>query len=167
MEAVLSTTRRHSSSLATPSHPMAIRRAARMPKGVAALPSPSRLQEMLALMAFSVSRSRQARGSSRRRTGRNRREMASMKPHLFMIAMIPVHRHRIPPMEIQSSTAAVAPSRAALETSAMVPLTTPNTRESTTIPVQTHAIAIARITSPHSMWARPGSYKNFSYYAQT
>ena len=43
MEAVFSTTSRHSSSLAVPLQPRAIRRAAWIPRGVAALPSPSRL----------------------------------------------------------------------------------------------------------------------------
>ena len=55
MEAVLSTTRRHSSSSATPPQPCAMRRAARTPSGVAALPSPSRLADTLADRAASVS----------------------------------------------------------------------------------------------------------------
>ena len=54
MEAVFSTTSRHSSSLAVPSAPRAMRRAARIPSGVAALPSPKRLAEMLADTALSV-----------------------------------------------------------------------------------------------------------------
>lgn len=73
MEAVLSTTSRQSSSLATPSQPRAILRAARIPRGVAALPSPSRLAETLAETAASVSPSRLAWGSSRRKMGRKAR----------------------------------------------------------------------------------------------
>ena len=83
-----------------------------------------------------------------------------MKPHRFMIAMIPVHRHMMPPMEMHSSTAAVAPSMAALDTSVMVPLRTPKIKDRTTIPVQTHAIAIS-ITSTQSMWLGRKSYGNF------
>ena len=48
MEAVLHTTRVHISSLATPGLRRLIRRTASIPKGVAALPSPSRLAEKLA-----------------------------------------------------------------------------------------------------------------------
>ena len=121
------------------------------------MPSPNRLQEMLALRAFSVSRSRLARGKSRCSRGRNSRERPSIKPQRFMMAMIPVHRQRMPPMETHSSTAAVAPSMAAADTSAIVPLMSPKTRDSTTMPVQTQAIAI-RITSSHCMRRAAGSY---------
>ena len=51
MEAVLHTTSMHRLSDATPGERLAMSRAASSPKGVAALPNPSRLAETLALTA--------------------------------------------------------------------------------------------------------------------
>ena len=76
MEAVLSTTSRHSSSLAAPPQFRAIRRAAWMPSGVAALPRPRRFAETLAETAASVSSSRLALGSRRRSSGQNLHDAA-------------------------------------------------------------------------------------------
>ena len=142
MEAVFSTTSRHSSSLATPSQPLAMRRAARMPSGVAALPRPSRLAETLAEMAASVSSSRLASGSSRRSRGRKVRASPWEIPQTFMISMIPLHKHSIPAMETLRSMADWAPAMAAFATSSRFPDRMPNIRDSTTIPVQIQAIAI-------------------------
>ena len=142
MEAVFSTTSRHSSSLATPSVPRAIRQAARIPMGVAALPSPSRLADTLAVTAASVSGSRLAWGSSRRSTGRNSRPSRRDSPHRSMTSISPVHRHSTPAMERHSRTACPAPSSAAALTASMRPYTAPHTTLTTAIPVQIHAIAI-------------------------
>ena len=54
----------------------------------------------------------------------------------------------IPAMLRHSSTAAAAPSSAAFPTAEMVPPVRPNATESTTIPVHTHAIAIASHLHP-------------------
>ena len=135
MEAVFSTTRRHSSSLATPPQPCAMRCAARMPAGVAALPSPSKLALTLALRAASVSLSPPARGSSRRSTGRSRRDRPSAMPLRAMTSSTPDHRHSAPAMASVSSTAAPAPSSAAAVTAVNRPLTAPHTSAATTIPV--------------------------------
>ena len=143
MEAVFSTTRRHRSSLATPPHPRAMRRAARMPRGVAAFPRPSRLADMLADRAARVSWSREACGSSRRRRGRKIRANPAERPQAFMISMTPLHRHRIPAMEIPRSTAEAAPSMAASATASICPVRMPKIRDSTTIPHQIQVIAIS------------------------
>ena len=142
MEAVLSTTSRHSSSLATPSQPRAMRQAARMPRGVAALPRPRRLAEVLAETAARVSGSRQALGSSRRSTGRNTRARPSERPQAFMISMTPLQRHMTPAMDRLSSTAESAPSRAASATASRFPVARPKPRDSTTMAVQIQAIAM-------------------------
>ena len=92
-------------------------------------------------MAASVSSSREACGSSRRRRGRNARARAEDRPQTFMISMTPDQRHRIPAMERLSSMAAFAPSRAAFATASRRPVKRPNNKDSTTIPVQTQAIA--------------------------
>ena len=141
MEAVFSTTSRHSSSLATPPQPRAIRRAAWMPRGVAALPRPSRFADTLAETAASVFSSRLARGISRRRMGRKARASPADRPQAFMISMTPLHRHSTPAMETLSSTAEAAPSMAASATASRRPVRRPKTRDSTTIPVQIQVIA--------------------------
>ena len=142
MEAVFSTTSRHSSSLAVPLQPRAIRRAAWIPRGVAALPSPSRLADTLAESAANVFSSRLAWGISRRRMGRKARANPAERPQTFMISMTPLHRHRMPAMETLSSTAEAAPSIAASATASRFPVNRPKTRDSTTIPVQIQVIAI-------------------------
>ena len=142
MDAELSTTSRHSSCDAVPPQPCAMRRVARMPSGVAALPSPSRLAERLAEMAASVSGSRLALGNSRRSSGRNSRASAAESPHCSMTSITPVQRHMMPAIDTHSSTAAVAPSSAAPPSSPTLPVSMPNTSETATIPVQSHAIAI-------------------------
>jgi hypothetical protein len=50
----------------------------------------------------------------------------------------------MPTIDRQSWTAESAPSSAAFATASRVPLVIPNIRETTTIPVQIHAIAMAR-----------------------
>ena len=142
MDAELSTTSRQSSCDAVPPQPCAMRRAARMPSGVAALPSPSRSAERLAEIAASVSGSRLASGSSRRSSGRNSRASAAESPHCSMTSITPVQRHMMPAIDTHSSTAAVAPSSAAPPSSPTLPVSMPNTSETATIPVQSHAIAI-------------------------
>ena len=160
MEAVFSTTSRHSSSLATPPQPRAIRRAAWIPRGVAALPSPSRLADTLADRAARVCSSRLARGISRRSSGRNTRARPADRPQAFMISMTPLHRHSTPAMETESSTAEAAPSMAASATASSRPVSSPNTRDSTTIPVQIQVIAIR---SPPVTRVRPiGGNTNIS-----
>ena len=139
IEAVFNTTNRQSSLLATPSQLRAIRRAARIPSGVAALPRPRRLAET----AANVSSSRLASGSRRRKMGRKARASPADSPQAFMISITPLQRHRMPAMEMLSSTAEPAPSRAAFATSSRFPVAMPKIRDSRTIPVHTHAIAIA------------------------
>ena len=142
MEAVFSTTSRHSSSLATPPQPFAILLAARMPRGVAALPRPRRFADTLADTAARVSGSLQALGRSLRRTGRNSRASPAERPQAFMISMTPLQRQRTPAMARLSSMADRAPSSAAFATASRFPERRPKTSESVTIPVQTHAISI-------------------------
>ena len=142
MEAVFSTTRRHSSSLAMPPQPLAILRAARIPRGVAALPKPSRFAETLADTAARVSGSLLALGRSRRRSGRNSRASPAERPQAFMISITPLHRHSTPAMARLSSTADRAPSSAAFATASRFPVRSPKANDSVTIPVQTHAISI-------------------------
>ena len=154
MEAVFSTTSRHSSSLAVPPQPRAIRRAAWMPSGVAALPSPSRLADTLADRAARVASSRLARGIRRRRTGRKARASPPDRPQTFMISMTPLHRHSTPAMETLSSTAEEAPSMAASATASSRPVSRPKIRDSTTIPLQIQVIAMRFF--PPSSRARPG-----------
>ena len=48
----------------------------------------------------------------------------------------------MPAIATQSSTAALAPSSAAFPSSPTLPVSMPNTSETATIPVQSHAIAI-------------------------
>ena len=59
-----------------------------------------------------------------------------------MISMTPLHRHSTPAMETLSSTAEAAPSMAASATASSRPVMRPNTRDSTTIPVQIQVIAM-------------------------
>ena len=143
-EAVFSTTRRHNSSLAVPLQPTAIRLAACIPAGVAALPSPSRLALTLALRASSVSSSRPAWGSRRRRTGRSRRLSPAAMPLRRISSSTPDHRHSAPAMTSTSSTAAAAPSSAAAVTADRRPLTAPYTRDTVTISVQNIPITTPR-----------------------
>ena len=142
MEAVLSTTSLHSSSSARPLVCLAMRRAAWMPRGVAALPRPSRFADTLPERASSVSGSRDARGSRRLRTGRNSRPRASARPQALITPITPLHRHSTPAMCRHSSTAAAAPSRAAFPTAPTVPFIRPKTTDAVTISVHTQAIAI-------------------------
>ena len=121
MEAVLSTTSRHSSSLAVPPQFRAIRRAAWMPSGVAALPRPRRFAETLAETAASVSSSRLALGSRRRSSGRNSAAMRRDRPQTFRISMTPLQRQRMPAIERLSSRADWAPSSAAAATALRFP----------------------------------------------
>ena len=143
MEAVFSTTSRHSSSLATPPQPRAILRAARMPRGVAALPRPSRLADTLADTAARVSLSWLASGSSRRSRGRKARARLPERPQTFMISITPDHRHSTPAMDRLSSTALWAPERAASDTASMRPVAAPNSRERRTIPPHIRDMAIS------------------------
>ena len=105
MDAVLHTTSMHKLSLATPGVRRLIRRAASSPRGVAALPSPSRLAETLAAMVSMVPRSPAKSGNSRRRMGRSRRASFSASPARCMTSITPIHRQRTPAMEIPSSMA--------------------------------------------------------------
>ena len=100
-EAVFSTTKRHSSSEAS-ARPSAIRTAARMPMGVAALPSPSKLADTLALRAARVSRSCQAFGKSRERMGESSRDSFSEAPLYSISRETPHQRHIGPAMESAS-----------------------------------------------------------------
>ena len=95
------------------------------------------------LTAAMVSGSRLAPGSSRLSSGRNRAASFFSRPHCFSSSINPDHRHSTPAREIHSSTAALAPSRAAAETSAIFPPVIPHTTDAATITTQTTAIAIA------------------------
>ncbi len=61
-----------------------------------------------------------------------------------MTSITPVHRHITPAIARHSSTALCAPSSAAAPSSPARPLSTPKTRETVTIPVQSQDIAIER-----------------------
>lgn len=67
----------------------------------------------------------------------------------------------MPAIDTHSSTAAVAPSSAAPPSSPTLPVSMPNTSETATIPVQSHAIALKiplpKPVSAYSMPARQGS----------
>ena len=121
-----------------------VRLAACIPAGVAALPSPSRLALTLALRAASVSSSRPAWGSRRRRTGRSRRLSPAAMPLRRISSSTPDHRHSAPAMTSTSSTAAAAPSSAAAVTADRRPLTAPYTRDTVTISVQNIPITTPR-----------------------
>ena len=140
-EAVFSTTRRHSSLSAVPWDPRAMRRAARIPKGVAAFPSPRRVADRFPLTAAKVSGSRLAPGSSRRSAGRNRAASFLSSSHCFKSSINPDHRHRAPARDRHSSTAAPAPSSAAADTSAMRPHAAAHRTEAVTMAVHINAIA--------------------------
>ena len=142
MEAVLHTTSMHSASEATPGLQRLIRRAASSPRGVAALPSPSKLADTLAAMLSMVSRSRATWGKSSRSIGRSSRDSFSASPDRRITSITPVHRHSIPAMDRHSSTAAWVPSTAAAATWADCPVASPHRMESTTIPVQRIVIVI-------------------------
>jgi len=102
-----------------------MRRAAWMPRGVAALPRPRRLADTLPERAARASGSLQAWGSRRVSTGRKRRLSPSIRPLAFITDITPLHRHMMPAMERHSSTAAAAPSMAADPTAPMVPWSSP------------------------------------------
>ena len=130
MEAVLMTTSRQSSSDASPGgERRAMPRAARMPMGVAAFPSPNRLAETLDAREESISLSRAERGKSRRKTGESARERASSAPARRNTSITPLQRQMSPPVSRQSFTAAGAPSSAAAPVSAALPETAPYTSE--------------------------------------
>jgi hypothetical protein len=59
-----------------------------------------------------------------------------------MTSIIPVHRHSIPAMDRESSTAAAAPSTAAVATSGPRPTASPHRIETATIPVQITVMVI-------------------------
>ena len=85
MDAVLSTARRHSSSDAASLPESACSRcAARIPAGVAALPSPSRFALMLQESSPASSGSLRDEGNSRPSTGRSARESFSVSPERSM-----------------------------------------------------------------------------------
>ena len=106
MEAVLHTTSMHMASDAVPGLFRSIRRTASMPRGVAALPSPSRLADTLAEMLSITPRSPDTWGNRADSTGRSSRDSPSARPERRMISITPVHRHSMPAMETHSSTAA-------------------------------------------------------------
>ena len=133
MEAVFSTTSRHSSFPAVPgrSERRAIPCAAFMPMGVAALPRPRKLAETFAASASSVSVSCEARGKSLPSAGRSSLDSADMTPERRMTSMTPHHRQIRPPVPIITCTAAGAPSSAARPVSAPFPLSAPHTMDTT------------------------------------
>ena len=142
MDAVLHTTSMHRSLEAVPGLRRASRRAASRPRGVAALPSPSRLADTLAEMLSMVSRSLAAWGKSRRSTGASSRDSPSASPDRRMTSITPVHRQSIPAMDRASCTAAEAPSTAAEATAGPRPVASPHRMERTTIPVQITVIVM-------------------------
>ena len=154
MDAVLHTTSMHKLSLATPGVRRLIRRAASSPRGVAALPSPSRLAETLAAMVSMVPRSPAKSGNSRRRMGRSRRASFSASPARCMTSITPIHRQRTPAMEIPSSMADAAPSSAADASSPWLPIARAQSRESAVIPVQITVIAM--VSPPRCPPSAPG-----------
>lgn len=141
MEAVFSTTRRQSSSLATPPEFFAIRAAAFRPRGVAAFPRPRRFAETLAETAERVSSSRLARGRRRRSRGRKSRASFPARPERSITSMTPVQRQITPAMDRQRVTAEAAPERAAADTVSSVPPRAPKSTETPTMQHQRTVIA--------------------------
>ena len=136
------TTSMHMASDAVPGLFRSIRRTASMPRGVAALPSPSRLADTLAEMLSITPRSPDTWGNRTDSTGRSSRDSPSARPERRMISMTPVHRHSMPAMDTHSSTAAWVPSTAAAATCSPRPVARPHRMDRTAIPVQIHAIVI-------------------------
>lgn len=92
-------------------------RAARMPMGVAAFPSPNRLAETLDAREESISLSRAERGKSRRKTGESARERASSTPARRNTSITPLQRQMSPPglkAELHRRRSAFQRSRAGL-----------------------------------------------------
>ena len=143
MEAVLHTTNIHSPSEATPGVRRAISREASSPRGVAALPSPSRLADRLADTAAITSSSPAKAGKSRRRRGRSSRASFSLSPERRMTSMTPIHRQSSPAMDRHSSTASAAPLTAAAATASVRPVTRAHRIAATNIPTQSALIATA------------------------
>ena len=142
-EAVLVTTSMQSPSDATPGVRSAMRRAASSPRGVAALPRPSRLADRLALTASITLPSRAKSGYSRRMAGRSSLDSPRAIPERSITSMTPIHRHSTPIMDRHSSTPAAAPSSAPLATAGPFPVARPHRMAAPTITVQISDIAIA------------------------
>ena len=142
IDAVLSTIKRQRLSEAVPPQPLAMRLAAWMPRGVAALPMPSRFAEILAEIAESVTGSPAASGNNFRSSGRKAAARICDRPLRSMISKTPLHRQITPSSPTHNVTASLAPERAAALTASMVPLYMPNSTETATIAVKIHAIAI-------------------------
>ena len=141
-DAVFSTTSLHNSSLAVPRQSRAMRSAARIPSGVAALPSPSRFAVTFADSAESVSGSRLASGNSPRSIGRNSRASPDAAPDTRNSSITPPHNISAPAIETHSSTADAAPVSAAFVTASSRPVSAPKTSEQTTSPDQIRDNAI-------------------------
>ena len=102
-----------------------MRRVARMPSGVAALPSPSRFALTFMLSASSVCASRDARGNNRRSTGCSSLDSPAAMPLRRMTSITPDHRQIMPPTVRQNVTACCTPCAAAAPTAALCPVAAP------------------------------------------
>ena len=142
MEAEFNTIRRHSSSDACPGLRAANRLAASIPGGVAALPSPRKLAQILVLKAPARALSSRVEGNSRCITGRSSRESFSVSPNLSMARPIPAQRHSDPAMEIARVTPLCAPCITAAESADARPLTAAQTTEAQTSAAHTQLITI-------------------------
>ncbi len=143
-DAVLVTTSMQRPSDAVPGLRRAISRAASSPRGVAALPSPSRLADRLALTASITPSSRAKSGYSRLTAGRSSRVSPRAMPERSITSITPIHRHSTPIMDRHSSTPAAAPSSAPRATAGPFPVASPHRMAAPTIAVQISDIAISR-----------------------
>ena len=122
IEAVLSTTKRHSSSEAGPPRP-AMARAARIPAGVAALPKPRRFALTFSETAAISSRSIPAFGKSRFSRGPKALARAAEIPQRSISSITPLHRQTPPESAIQKRSASSAPSMTAAPAAWVLPET--------------------------------------------
>ena len=110
MDAVFKTMKRHISLLAQVGFAgSVISLTARIPIGVAALPSPRKLAQILELKWWESLGFVRVEGNRRFVNGRKRAEMYSVKPVLSVSFPTPVHRQTAPAMERESCIPACAP----------------------------------------------------------
>lgn len=144
IDAVFSTIRRQSSSPATLSFRFtASRRAAWIPMGVAAFPSPRKLAQIFALKLQEREGSVLLEGNSLSNSGFRSLDKNPVTPAFSITFPIPLQRQMVPAMDMASVTPACAPCGIAAATSLPLPNNNAVIKEIATIPVKIQLITMS------------------------
>lgn len=143
MEAVFKTISRHISLVATVGAAgLIILRTARIPRGVAAFPSPKRFAQMFALRSCASMVSFFVLGKILPIIGESSRESILVSPAPCITSATPDHRHIVPAMEKDRVIPVCAPLSIAEDTSVIFPFIAENKKDKNKIIVHTQLITM-------------------------